>query len=108
MSELTNEWKKLKPQVGIFLSNIEKVLKGCSDVETMLQKREEKAYEKAYNKALDTISKKELCPKCPKAVFFAKHYGQNIYMLDKFEQLSKADKNIVESLINSMLYNRKD
>lgn len=98
MSKISDDWKALKHQIGIFVGEANNLLKDSEDIDQAIDKAEKRGYEKGFKVNKDDICKdcfcKEFTNKCNE------HF--NYTTINLFLDLSPSDKLVVRDIINAL------
>lgn len=98
MSKISDDWKALKQQIGIFVGEANNLLKDYEDIDQAIDKAEKRGYEKGYN-----ANKYDICKDCSYEEFINKcneHY--NYTTINLFLELNPSDKLVVRDVINAL------
>lgn len=96
MSKISDDWKALKQQIGIFVGEANNLLKDSEDIDQAVDKAEKRGYEKGYH-----ANKVDICKDCPYDEFTRKCNG-HYTTIDLFLELSPSDKLVVRDVINAL------
>lgn len=96
MSEVGNDWKNLRPQIGNLISKIDSLVQGSENIENLKKKAEDKGYERGLAEV-----RKDFCNDCPMIDFYTKCNG-HYRIIDVYLQLSVENKQLINNLIDRL------
>lgn len=96
MSKMSDDWKALKHQIGIFVGEANNLLKDSEDIDQAIDKAEKRGYEKGFK-----VNKDDICKDCPYEEFTHKCNG-HYTTINLFLELSPSDKLVVRDIISAL------
>ena len=94
MSKARDDWNELKPKIGIFVSELDYLLKGAENVDEIIEKAEERGYKKGFKE-----DKENICSSCYKNMYYNNCNGYYC-AINKFLSLNEKHKSIILNLID--------